>query len=514
MVWTRLEDPASGRAYYYNEESQLTQWEFPEDLHVRTLSKYGWNKADSDGRTYYYNEDSGESVWDIPEPVLTDLKGQLGDALTGAEVKGEEIAEKEEITEKEEIVEDEEAKNNEEHVKDVEDNNVLNESNGDTEMKVEDVSIESKSNEVLGIDEPTVEPKQSADKSAEELENEYKTMIGSLNLQSTCRFEEFVPSCINDERYWNIETSIQRKKLFLQYLKDKETEEFLKFKTQYKDDFFQMLKEYNVKYYTRWESIRDQISNEPIFKTLKNDEIRIEFFNSFIFDLKSERDKALKELKMKESDNLKNELLKTIKIDAEFAKIVLRLAEKYKNLTKSEMLDIFDDVIKEIEIKHQSVVEIDRKKNYKSDQVARKQFKLMIQRLIDEKILVTNSDTKWFEFITLIKEKPEFIELCGHKGSSAIDYYWDIIDAESIKLNVKIECVKRQLINFNKKIIDLTLDNFLELMKISNNEEILNISERELKKIFNMIKPKHGIKRSNEEKISSTEKRQKISLRK
>ncbi|KAI2503862.1 TH1 protein [Fragilaria crotonensis] len=60
--WSKHLDD-EGREYYYNELTQETQWDKPDDF--VEISK--WSRHyDDEGREYYYNETSGETSWDMP----------------------------------------------------------------------------------------------------------------------------------------------------------------------------------------------------------------------------------------------------------------------------------------------------------------------------------------------------------------------------------------------------------------------------------------------------------------
>eukprot|EP01029_Cantina_marsupialis_P015082 TRINITY_DN3303_c0_g1_i1.p1 TRINITY_DN3303_c0_g1~~TRINITY_DN3303_c0_g1_i1.p1 ORF type:complete len:930 (-),score=396.95 TRINITY_DN3303_c0_g1_i1:530-3319(-) len=72
-VWTELVDPNSGTKYYFNSETQVTQWTWPEDVpqpdKAEGTSGAEWlPKVDpTSGQTYYVNINTGESAWTLPE---------------------------------------------------------------------------------------------------------------------------------------------------------------------------------------------------------------------------------------------------------------------------------------------------------------------------------------------------------------------------------------------------------------------------------------------------------------
>ncbi|EEU35879.1 uncharacterized protein NECHADRAFT_9974, partial [Fusarium vanettenii 77-13-4] len=59
--WEERYDPASGRAYFVNHNTETTTWEHPSPL------PDGWEaRATSDGRAYYVNHNTKTTSWDDP----------------------------------------------------------------------------------------------------------------------------------------------------------------------------------------------------------------------------------------------------------------------------------------------------------------------------------------------------------------------------------------------------------------------------------------------------------------
>ena len=77
--WEELQDPASGKMYYYNKETQETSWEMPtsttisesvpmnDDASLNRGEKDWVETLDSSsGKNYYYNAKTGETSWEKP----------------------------------------------------------------------------------------------------------------------------------------------------------------------------------------------------------------------------------------------------------------------------------------------------------------------------------------------------------------------------------------------------------------------------------------------------------------
>ena len=57
----------TGQVYYYNQETNITQWKPPPEIFVE-------HKTD-DGKPYYHNTLTNETLWEIDEDVLEYLEG-------------------------------------------------------------------------------------------------------------------------------------------------------------------------------------------------------------------------------------------------------------------------------------------------------------------------------------------------------------------------------------------------------------------------------------------------------
>lgn len=509
MAWQRLIDPASKRPYYYDSIYGVTQWEFPERMLDDALRKHGWSKAIADdGMMYFYNN-AGESVWDVPISVMNDLKSVFGHSVTEAEVKGvldDEIVTNEEV--KEEKVEDEVTKG--------ESDEVMGEVEESVE-KEEEVSV-SRMNELLGIsiEADSGGTDESMEKSNEEKEADFVKMLEEKGVSSDANFEDSIPQFVKDKRYWELKNPLTKKRLFDKFTHDKKETEVKLFKDNNRQRYFQFLEDCKVKYYSRWVTFSK--SDDDEFKDIPQ-EIKEEFFNEYVKNLREQREEHIKVVKQNDLVKLEKEMAAEVTLSDEFTKLVDKYEEKYKNLSKDDILTAFEKVIETLEQKQREIFEHEKKLNYRVDRKARTAFKDLLQRLRQSGELKIHSRTKWYEFVNVLKSYPEFIELCGHRGSSAIDFYWDLIDAENEKLRGKIGLFKQQLINFNKKVADLDETQFIKLMHRSNKPEINQMSDTDLSSVYEMMKQSTmttSVKRTSEQAdlhSNDRDKRPKISLR-
>ena len=92
-VWEQRIDPGSGVTYYFNSETQVSQWEVPLDftpgkalLPQSAAQLSNWElKTTEDGYPYYFNKKTMESVWDKP----SDYDGLTESGATSSKSKWE-----------------------------------------------------------------------------------------------------------------------------------------------------------------------------------------------------------------------------------------------------------------------------------------------------------------------------------------------------------------------------------------------------------------------------------------
>ncbi|TID30238.1 hypothetical protein CANINC_001118 [Pichia inconspicua] len=513
MAWQRLIDSASKRPYYYDSIYGVTQWEFPEKMLDDVLARHGWSKAIADDGLMYFYNNAGQSVWDVPVNVMKDLRSVFGYDLSEAEVKG--VPDNDIATD--DVVADETVK--EENVeKEVNGEDVpegIVNSNDMTENHEE--SSFSRMNEILGIstEAEKIESDEAPKKSEAEKEAEFSSMLHEADIPSDSKFEDIIVNFVKDKRYWELNNPLTKKTIFDEFVHEKRESELKLFKDTNRDRYLQFLKDSNVKYYSRWVTFSK--SNDDAFSDIPA-EIREEFFNEYVNSLREQRDENNKLIKEKDIVNLEREMTAEVTLSDEFTKLVDKYEERYKNLSKDDILSTFEKVIEYLEQKQKEVFEHEKKLNYSIDRKARAAFKKLLNSLQESGELKIHSQTKWFEFVNVVKKYPEFIELCGHRGSSPIDFYWDLIDAANEKLREKIGLFKQQLINFNKKVTDLEESQFIKLMHRSNKPEINQMSDMDLSTVYQMMKQNvtTSVKRTAEEAdfhSNDRDKRTRISLR-
>ncbi|KAF6013046.1 hypothetical protein HII12_001761 [Brettanomyces bruxellensis] len=511
MVWEEAIDD-KGQVYYYDTETDKTQWERPAQLKNSKLDEllrqFGWETYKTDnGETYYFNTKDEKSVWELPEEVKKELNIHLS-----AKSESKEVSES----------------NTEPTGTPVVVNNVHQE--GETESSInweqgqkqtdtyKSTTGESEANQLIGLKE--LLRQQDADESdgissgasKNEIQNSnegeqedmskkrFLSMLAEKKVELDWPFAKVSQECIDDGRYWQIEDPLQRKQLFEVYLIGKREEEYKKVqesRQKYLEQFREILKKHDIQSYTRWKTICISIP-----KALQK-----QFFQSYIQQLKEKEKEQLDQRRDDQLNRLEEEMTAAVKVNSrieEFMKAI-DLTGKYPDLNKVDVITIYDMVKMKKVDEFKQIIAKNKKLNERADRKARDSFKKMLKEKEERYPEKFTANMKWYEFLGLIRSEESFIELCGHNGSSAIDYYWDILDAKNQILRTKVDYCMRLMNNhqLELKSFEGEVKKFRDTIKkvIEEQDSKTDVSDTELTEIFEVLK-----RREDEEKEKKKQK--------
>lgn len=409
--WEKVTDD-EGRVYYYNSKTLETSWTLPEQ---ETNSDWKVFTTD-DGKEYYYNEKSGETTWDIPDDLQKDLQKQ--DLVDGDEPESVEV----------------------------ENENAQESSALDEELKSKPINAD----DLINI------PKYDSSK---ESELAFSELLAESKVDSTWSFQMVMSTLITNPVYWAIPDSLDRKRLYEEYLVSKSREELLNKSTmleKFQTNFEAVLQRYHdqgkLSHNTRWLTIKNLLIKEenPIFKhsVLSDDEVMTIYYK-FIEELQKKHDDEISTLKQQAISELEAYLTSInpalVSESQSWEVLYTNLlqdsrfqANKHFNiLTKLDVLDLYSnkiypnliDQIKQ-DIKQQEHI------NYRSDRVSRAKFKAFL----DKQPL--NATSQFKSFIAEFENEDSFIELCGRNGSTPIELFWDIVDEKHQVLKLKCDMIE------------------------------------------------------------------------
>ena len=332
----------------------------------------------------------------------------------------------------------------------------------------------------------------------------FKEKLKSLGISVTWKWEDACRLLFNEPEWKEIRTFSEKRNLFNEYindLKNKEKEESYLKREKNKTKFRQLLSEDNtinsdstyaeamsrLSYDERWRSV-DEKEREDVF----------EDYIDLIY--KKEEDEWKKSREVKKKLFLDKLKFKNVKSDTLWKTIKYEFKDDpvFASMEKIDRIQTFADYI--ISLESAEKAEKREKEKYQGYQ-NREKFRELLQISVEEKTL--NMDTKWRDFVLMIKDKDEYLNMLGQEGSTPLELFQDKIqelkkDYKKIKKIFK-EIIVKNNIEFKFQI---TFEEFDKL--ISKYEQSRLISDDMKKLLYEHIKKKLNEKEIIHNKHSKT----------
>ncbi len=276
---------------------------------------------------------------------------------------------------------------------------------------------------------------------AEEAEAAFVKLLRRSGVQPEWSWEQTIRATVKDPQFRAIKDPRDRKAAFEKYCNDVVVQDKERAKerlTKLRADFATMLRSHpEIKHYTRWKTARPMIEGETIFRSTNNENERRQLFEDYIVDLKKAHKEQQVALRKSAMDGL-IELLPTLNLEpytrwsdaqgtiqstAPFQK-----DEKYKSLTKYDVLTVFQNHVKALERKFNDSVQEEKNRKLRRERKARDGFTALLSELRkDGKI---KAGTKWSQIHPLIEADERYQAVAGQNGSTAMDLFWDVVEEE------------------------------------------------------------------------------------
>ncbi|CCE65554.1 hypothetical protein TPHA_0L02020 [Tetrapisispora phaffii CBS 4417] len=404
-LWRTAKD-SNGKVYYYNTKTGVSQWEKPGvSADIETLKQHGWGVARTkDGKLYYYNSSTGESRWEAPK---------FEDATTEVSRGKKEVRSEPEVKE---------------------------------DVKVATTRVLSKSDtrsKILHVDS----------KSKEDAEKDFIAMLKDNNVDATWSFRKIIAELgSTDPRYWVVDDDpLWKQDMFEKYLSNRSEDQLIKEYSEinkFKEAYVNMLKEHEeIKYYSRWKTVKKLISNEPIYKhSTVSESIKKKTFKEYIDKLlkrQTEADKQLKENALKEVREYLHNILHTDGADIAIADPLSwkKVSEQYlfennkrymankhfQVLSKYEVLEEYINIINSLRNQMERKLETLQAHNNTQDRLARDRYKEMLSNVKTTKGDTIRANTTWEQVYPNICKEEEFLGMLGRNGSNAYDIFLDLV---------------------------------------------------------------------------------------
>lgn len=246
---------------------------------------------------------------------------------------------------------------------------------------------------------------------------------------------------IKDPQYRALKDPKDRKAAFEKYAvevrlqeKDKAKERLEKLRT----DFATMLRSHpEIKHYTRWKTARPIIEGETIFRSTDDDDERRQLFEDYIIELKkanAEREASTRKAAMDELV----EILRSLNLEpytrwSEAQGIIqsnqrFQGDQKFKALSKSDMLTAFENHIKSLEKTFNDARQQQKNQKSRRERQNRDRFLELLQELKRNNKIKAGS--KWSKIYPLIASDERYTAMLGQSGSTPLDLFWDMVEEE------------------------------------------------------------------------------------
>lgn len=322
----------------------------------------------------------------------------------------------------------------------------------------------------------------------------FKQLLKDKNVDGSVTFQNMMKELIKDPRYWAIEDSVQRKKTFDELVKVFQKEREAQEAEERKEGIEKMVEalenHLEIKYYTRWKTVKDQLQDDPLLNTYPEND-RKTAFQIYV-------DKLIQEHKQQEREEInKSKVLLEKRFEELGVSVKSRWIEifntvkkeiensQYSNLTNLDILDTYSSYVKKIELKsieeRQKIKMIQRRKERK----IREAFIDLLDNLRSEGKI--KAGTKWTSVLPLFAEDSRYIDICGQPGSTPLELFWDITEEEERTLKLQKELVLDVITMRHFPLdIETPFEKFVEAVK--SDSRVNDVSQSNLEVIFEDLK--------------------------
>ena len=275
----------------------------------------------------------------------------------------------------------------------------------------------------------------------EEAEAAFLKLLKRHNVKPEWTWEETMRSIIKDPQYRSLKDPKDRKAAFEKYAvevrlqeKDRAKERLEKLRT----DFATMLRSHpEIKHYSRWKTVRPIIEREAIFRSANDDSERRQLFDDYILELKKANVEKEMKTKLAATDELVD-ILRSLNLEpytrwAEARKIIesnqrFQGDEKFKSLSKSDVLTAFENHIKAAEKTFNDARQQQKNQKSRRERQNRDRFIDLLQELKASNKIKAGS--KWSQVYPLLATDERYTAVLGQTGSTPLDLFRDMVEEE------------------------------------------------------------------------------------
>lgn len=411
--WRETRAP-DGRTYYYHTTTKETRWTKPTELMTpldKALSTQPWREhATPEGRKYYSNLETKQTTWEMPQ--------QYRDALNSVQLPPKPTPQPPAFV--------------------AGGSTALQSYNRDRDdfMPLDRPRTEN------GIAVPAIAKEVVPDYSSfEEAEAAFMKLLRRSNVQPEWTWEQTMRATIKDPQYRALKDPKDRKVAFEKYtieVRQQEREKAKERLAKLRTDFGNMLRTHpEIKHYSRWKTIRPIIEGETVFRSTDNEDERKQLFEEYIVELKKQNVEQEAASRRSALDDL-SAILKALNLEpytrwSQAQEIIqsnerIQTDEKFKLLSKSDVLTAFENHIKSLERTFNDARQQQKASKARRERQARDRFVELLQKLRHQGKI--KAGTKWMTILPEIEDDPRYVAVLGQAGSTPLDLFWDVIEEE------------------------------------------------------------------------------------
>ena len=331
----------------------------------------------------------------------------------------------------------------------------------------------------------------------EEAEAAFIKVLRRSGVQSDWSWEETLRAIVRDPQYRAIRDGKQRKAVFEKYCHDTITHDKERAKerlTKLRADFATMLKSHpEIKHYTHWRTARPIIEGETIFRSTNSEAERRQLFDDYIDDLRRAHREHKTATRKSAMDGL-IELLPKLQLEpytrwGEARPIIeattpFQSDEKYKSLSKFDVLTVFQNHMKALERTFNDSRQEEKNIKYRRERKNREAFVALLGDLGRQGKIKAGS--KWSQILPLFESDERYRTMVGQSGSTPQELFWDLVDEEQRALRGTRNDVEDVMDDKHFVMTPkATFDSFLAVMK--DDQRTANIDRDDLLLIFERV---------------------------
>lgn len=410
--WQEARAP-DGRTYYYNAVTKETTWTKPAEIMTpleKALASQPWKEYSTpEGRKYYYNPESKQTVWEMP--------AEYREALSSVQLPPKPAQPAPAFV-----------------------------AGGSTALtsystpRDAGTPFDSRARND-GIQLPVTKEVVPDYSSFEEAEAAFMKLLRRSNVQPEWTWEQTMKATIKDPQYRALKDPKDRKAAFEKFaveVRQQEREKAKERLAKLRTDFSNMLKTHpEIKHYSRWKTIRPIIVGETVFRSTDDEEERKQLFEEYIVELKKQHLEQQAANRKSALDDLVA-ILKALDLEpytrwSQAQEILeqnerIKSDERYKLLSKSDVLTAFENHIKSLERSFNDARQQQKSSKARRERQNRDRFIELLQSLRSQGKI--KAGTKWMNILPSIEEDPRYVAMLGQAGSTPLDLFWDVLEEE------------------------------------------------------------------------------------